>query len=91
MSDHIIDLKKPNAWGLYDLSGNVFEWCWDCDGPYKADSQQDPVGPAESKGRIFRGGSYLVGSHRVRVTYRGSERPHHKLDGLGLRIVRNSR
>jgi formylglycine-generating enzyme required for sulfatase activity len=49
---------KPNALGLYDMSGNVYEWCWDWNAPYTSEIQTDPSGPASGSERILRGGSW---------------------------------
>ncbi len=55
---HPIGLKRPNAWGLYDMHGNVCEWCSDWFEPYPAAPLTDPVGPASSKYKLFKGGGW---------------------------------
>ena len=64
----------PNAYGLYDMAGNVWQWCWDWNGPYGIDSQTDPRGPtsASASGRVLRGGDFNDNAIYCRVAGRGS-------------------
>ena len=55
---HPVGQKKPNGFGLYDMSGNVREWCWDWCGDYSAESETDPIGPSRGRYRVFRGGGW---------------------------------
>ena len=57
---HPVGQKKPNAWGLYDMHGNVLEWCVDWQGDYQASALTDPAGPSSGSERVFRGGGLVV-------------------------------
>jgi formylglycine-generating enzyme required for sulfatase activity len=85
---HQVGLKTPNAWGLYDMYGNVWEWCWDW---YKADITMDisdPTGAVTGTGRVERGGNWLNNAVGLRSAYRNSSIPHNRSSGVGFRLVR---
>lgn len=88
---HEVALKSPNALGLFDMSGNVYEWCHDrYDEKYYSESPyQNPFGPLEGKFRVIRGGSWDIKDFRCRITYRDRTRPHNtRKQNLGFRVVR---
>ena len=86
---HSVKRLDPNLWGFYDVNGNVWEWCWDWFDFYSEANVSDPIGPKEGRGRVFRGGSFTVPQKMLRVSQRGAERPHNRMNGLGLRVARN--
>ena len=78
----------PNAWGLHDMSGNVWEWCWDRFGDYP-DSATDPTGPPSGSGRVFRGGSWWLDPRLARVAYRFRRHPSDASGAQGFRLARS--
>ncbi|MDP8235913.1 MAG: formylglycine-generating enzyme family protein [Candidatus Erginobacter occultus] len=81
--------KKPNAWGLHDMHGNVWEWCrdWYDSGYYNADSSPDPSGPPPSSSRVLRGGSWLNGPRDLRSANRDCVRSGSQASDFGFRVV----
>jgi formylglycine-generating enzyme required for sulfatase activity len=79
-----------NAWGLYDMHGNVFEWCWDLHGYYVRDEQTDPTGPVSGSLRIIRGGSWVNGGQTLRSASRGVYIPGGGNERIGFRLARNA-
>jgi formylglycine-generating enzyme required for sulfatase activity len=78
----------PNAWGLYDMHGNVWEWCWDWYKNFTGEAQADPAGASSGSDRITRGGSYSYTSNYLRSANRAGSYPSRRDSSLGFRIIR---
>ena len=77
-----------NAWGLYDMHGNLFEWCQDWYGDYPSGQATDPIGPSIGSGRVIRGGYWKSRARFCRSAYRDTITPESTNDIVGFRLVR---
>jgi len=88
---HAVKGKTPNAWGLYDMSGNVREWTWEWYAySYSASAVTDPSGPSSGNGRVFRGGSFFGEARNVRVASRFYDTPGDRDSRIGFRLARTA-
>ncbi|GDY14929.1 hypothetical protein LBMAG53_38070 [Planctomycetota bacterium] len=83
---HAVKTKGANAWGLFDLHGNVWEWCGDWYGDYPAGAARDPTGPASGSNRVNRGGSWYYNAWNCRAAGRDGSEPGNRFSSLGFRL-----
>ena len=81
---------EPNAWGLYDMHGNVNEWCWDYYGAYDSSETDNPTGAAAGTRHVYRGGGWNDFAKNMRSAYRAAGQEDMRSYNLGVRLVRNA-
>jgi formylglycine-generating enzyme required for sulfatase activity len=86
----LVGKYQANAWGLYDMHGNVWEWCSDWHGDYPTGSVTDPIGPATGSIRVIRGGCWINGAVICRSAYRFGDVPSFRFLILGFRVALSS-
>lgn len=86
----VVDSFSPNAWGLYNMHGNVGEWVWDYYGEYSAEQQTDPAGAETGTRRVYRGGGWNDFAKNLRSAYRAAAPQENAAFNIGIRLVRNA-
>ncbi len=92
LKNHPVGLKKPNSFGLFDMSGNVSEYCWDWSAPYDpgGKAETDPVGPRTGTTRAVRGGSQITPALTLPIWRRAAAFPNSRTGDRGFRVVRTA-
>lgn len=86
---HHIGKLQPNQWGLYDMTGNVWEWCWNNHAQHPEEDQIDPMGPKSGHSRLLKGGAWDFNAPGGRLDNRNRRGPYYKDYATGLRLARS--
>ena len=88
---HEVGKKNANALGIYDMSGNVSEWCYDWYGSASDTPVTDPVGASSGSYRVYRGGSWYNSASIASVSFRNRDTPTTRSSSMGFRVCRNAK